>query len=205
MSNFQTNGQETTPDMCVINTRSDTKSSVKLSPAQPVQRRGSIYGRALKSEELTPKVVTLFRAKVQKTNSCWLWTAYRDRNGYGLAYAGTRKFGHRSNSHYAHRIAYALAFGEAPAGKVIMHSCDNPSCVNPAHLSIGTQTQNIADRDLRGRTKKTSPRIRKISDEGVREIRLTKDYIPSSFYAKQWGVDVTHINHIRRGTRRKVD
>lgn len=204
MSNIQTTVQDSTAKTGGKHNGSDTNSSDYLSPAQPPRRRGSIFGRTLRCEDLTPRVVALFWAKVHKTDSCWLWTAYKDRNGYGLTYAGTRKAGHRSNSHYAHRIAYALAHGEAPSGKVVMHSCDNPSCVNPAHLSVGTQTENIVEREQRGRGKKTSPRIRKITIEGVREIRLTRGIVPAVFYAKRWGVCVSHINRIRRGEKRKV-
>jgi hypothetical protein len=152
---------------------------------------------------LTPTVIALFWKKVHKAASCWVWTAYTDRNGYGLAYAGPmRRRGETSNTHYAHRIAYALAFGEVPPGAVVMHSCDNPRCVNPEHLSLGTQAENIRDRDAKGRTKKESPRIRKISVEGVIEIRQSSE--PASLFAKRWGVCVSHINRIRRGEKRKV-
>ena len=204
MGNFQTIVQNCVPNTHVKGLGSDTNSSDKLSVAQG-HKRDSARGkrRALNVRDLSAQTIASFHAKIKKTDSCWLWLGTKERHGYGQAYCGTRPDGFKDRI-YAHRIAYVLASGNIPAGMVVMHTCDNPPCVNPAHLRLATQAENIADRDAKGRTRKTSPRIRKISEEGVREIRLTKNHVPSSFYAKQWGVCVSHINRIRRGEKRKV-
>ena len=85
-----------------------------------------------------------FWSKVKKTQDCWIWTASRTDRGYG-------SFGLDGKVRRAHRVAYELAVGPIPDGMSILHACDNPPCVNPAHLRVGTQVQNMADELVRGR------------------------------------------------------
>lgn len=86
-----------------------------------------------------------FWKHVDTSGDCWTWTAYRNVYGYGVV--GVRG----SRTMLAHRAAYELAVGPIPAGYRILHTCDNPPCVNPAHLWVGTQLDNIADRQAKGR------------------------------------------------------
>lgn len=164
---------------------------------RPAHRAGR---RELTRAELSPATIQRFSRKIYKTDSCWLWMGSKV-GGYGLAYTGFKPDG-RKDRHFAHRVAYAIAHGITPADLEVMHSCDVPRCVNPNHLSLGTHQQNIADREARGRGKKESPNIRKISVEGVREIRESNQ--PSAYFARKWNVCVSHINRIRRGEKRKV-
>ena len=91
-----------------------------------------------------------FWAKVDKTSSpsgCWLWTACKSRGTYGL-------FFHEGKGQVAHRVAWQLIVGPIPKGIQLCHNCpggDNPSCVNPAHLFLGTQQDNILDCVKKGR------------------------------------------------------
>lgn len=86
-----------------------------------------------------------FWSKVEKRGAdCWLWTRYRDEHGYGRTWFDG---GHIT----AHRLAYILTHGEIPDGAHILHSCDNPPCVNPAHLRAGTRSDNMRDKVARGR------------------------------------------------------
>lgn len=86
-----------------------------------------------------------FWAKVDRSgDGCWLWTASTDQGGYGQFQIGRRPF-------KAHRISWELANGPVPAGLWVLHSCDNPPCVNPAHLRPGTPADNMADQLERNR------------------------------------------------------
>lgn len=88
-----------------------------------------------------------FDAKVIKaSNGCWLWSAYKNKQGYGaFSLDGS------SRVIMAHRASFVLHVGEIQDGKCVLHRCDTPSCVNPEHLFLGTREENSLDRDLKGR------------------------------------------------------
>jgi hypothetical protein len=75
---------------------------------------------------------------------CWLWAGCKDRDGYGVISDVGRTLG-------AHRVSYEMHHRPLPPGSVVMHSCDTPACVNPAHLSLGTKRTNAADMTNKGR------------------------------------------------------
>lgn len=84
--------------------------------------------------------------------TCILWSMATDRAGYGVATVGGK-------TEYAHRVAYCRANNvplESIKGRVIRHSCDNPTCVNPVHLSEGTHADNVADKVSRNRQHSTA-------------------------------------------------
>ena len=86
-----------------------------------------------------------FMERVKKTDSCWIWNGYRC-HGYGEFYLGIKK----PVSIKAHRASYLLFVGDIKR-KVVMHKCDNPSCVNPAHLKTGYAKDNVLDCVNKGR------------------------------------------------------
>lgn len=99
-----------------------------------------------------------FWEKVDKRgpDDCWLWTGSADRDGYGRQRVGNRP-------RLAHRVSYALEHGDIPKGLLILHRCDTPACVNPAHLRAGTQQENMAERDAKGRGVRPVPKRKDVA------------------------------------------
>lgn len=101
-------------------------------------------------EKCTPRsLAEKFWPKVEKAepDGCWEWKANRDRGGYGrMTVAGTPR---KIDS--AHRVAWQLTNGPIPDGLWVLHRCDNRGCVNPAHLFLGTRTDNVRDMMAKGR------------------------------------------------------
>ena len=85
-------------------------------------------------------------------SGCWIWTGGIDKDGYGRGFRaeGSRKPG-------AHCFAYERTYGAIPLGLFVLHSCDNPRCVNPEHLSLGTHADNMADMMRKGRNAALNP------------------------------------------------
>lgn len=124
-------------------------------------------------------------------NGCHEWQAKKDRAGYGQFTLTT------GNSVRAHRYAWMLAYGEIPAGRLVCHHCDNPCCVNPEHLFIGTHLENVQDMDAKGR-RGTRQKLR---NEDVRHIKelLNQGCFSQDFIAKMYGVQQTTISRIELG------
>ncbi len=101
--------------------------------------------------ELTEKDVRRFMEKINVPYdlfACWEWTAATDKDGYGY-------FRLDKKHDRGHRVMWKWKVGPIPQGLSVLHSCDNPPCVNPAHLFLGTQHDNMADRDKKGRSRST--------------------------------------------------
>lgn len=109
----------------------------------------------------------LRRVDVRGPDECWEWQGRRHSHGYGLL-----------GRAYVHRLVYELATGESPRGWVVRHHCDNPPCVNPAHLAIGTPADN--SRDMASRERGSHRRgldvaeVLALHDAGVRTGRIAE-------------------------------
>jgi len=117
----------------------------------------------------SPTLETRLWSYADKTDTCWLWKKGRNRGGYPLVHAGG------VGSELAHRIAWTLTHGPIPSGLKVCHTCDVRHCINPAHLFLGTQRDNMRDCKQKGRWP-VRPRggdnhKAKVSEADVRAIR----------------------------------
>ena len=144
-----------------------------------------------------------FAARVDRSagpDACWPWTGCRQPKGYGHFYPAWRV------NLYAHRVAWEIANGApVPAGQHVMHSCDNPSCCNPAHLSVGTHSDNMRDMVSKGRAARKAPageahHNAKLDVETVAEIvRMAKAGVSQRDIAKRFGVVRGTVQHVLKG------
>lgn len=142
-----------------------------------------------------------FWRHVDKSGDCWTWTGSLKSDGYGRLGAGGRSGKYLC----AHRVSYELHHGVIPEGMVVMHECDNPACVNPAHLSLGTYSDNTQQACDKGRMKSlflngeahsgavlTEELVRKIRSSALnnaqlaREIGCSKNAISCVRLGKTW-------------------
>lgn len=144
---------------------------------------------------MTPAEHERFEAKyVGEPNSgCWLWDASAQADGYGRMRIG-------DETRLAHRLSYEHHRGPIPHGLLVLHRCDVPACVNPDHLFLGTNAENMVDMVRKGRSK-SEGRCRgergpaaKLTDEKVRRIRdLGSAGMPQRKIAAQVGVSQRSI------------
>lgn len=122
--------------------------------------RGKYCSRQCRSEYKRAMWQERFWRKVDKSGDCWLWTSARDRAGYGVFTFADR------HAEKAHRISWRLTHGTIPAGLFVCHHCDQPSCVNPAHLFLGTAADNNADMMRKGRYVPGSRQAKSLASRG---------------------------------------
>lgn len=143
-----------------------------------------------------------FWAKVsKKASGCWVWTGRRNEKGYGIIDISR-------SSQKAHRVSWIINRGEIPDGLSVLHDCpikDNRSCVNPDHLWLGTQKDNLMDALAKGMTPKGESHWNsKLTDDQVSEIRiLKKSGMTTIALGRKFGVTRQHIGKIVRNIRRK--
>ena len=130
------------------------------------------------------------KVKIGSRTECWEWTAAKFTKGYGA-------FGIRGKSERAHRVAWMLA-NQKPIGKYfILHSCDNPKCVNPAHLRRGTHRDNEKDKVNRGRQAGERNSNARLTREDVLQLRyIYKSGWSSADLANLVGMNTSHISKV---------
>ena len=119
-------------------------SDMRSAPRTNQTTKGTSMKAAKAIPTLTAKDKARFWSKVERSGSCWLWTAGKDKGGYGT-------FDLNGMSVKAHRVSYTLANGEIPTGMCVLHKCDTPACVSPDCLFLGTHQDNMDDMMAKGR------------------------------------------------------
>lgn len=127
-------------------------------------------------------------------NGCWEWTGAKYWTGYGHIIA--------DKVHYAaHRASYMLYIGDIPDGMVVCHKCDNPPCVNPAHLFLGTKADNSSDMVRKARSARGEKNAKaKLTEDQVREVlRLRKSGLTLQALADRFKVTKKAVHFIITG------
>lgn len=143
--------------------------------------------------------LTDFWSRVDQTGDCWEWQRCRTPQGYGQVWVSERQA--RTT---AHRLAWELTHGPIPPGLFVCHHCDNPPCVNPAHLFLGTRTENGADAARKGRMSHGEGHYKaKLTDAQVRAIQAAQAAgARAKDLESQYGVTHKTLWQIRHGQRR---
>lgn len=145
---------------------------------------------------MTPEKFWTYVDKSAGADACWPWTGAKNNGGYGVVRHNSKHVG-------AHRRAWVFANGcELTTEQFVCHRCDNPPCVNPAHLFIGTNAENVADMWAKGRGRYPDLRgedhgMARLTEQDVRDIRarLAAGDAPSAL-ASEFGVHAAHIRNI---------
>jgi hypothetical protein len=160
------------------------------SPTECADRILAVYSAPVVDAAVRARFHEKYR--VDDESGCWAWTAGTSDAGYGCFQWG-------GQSWYAHRVSWLIHCGQIPPDRCVCHECDNPSCVNPEHLWLGTKAQNNADRARKGRNGEQSGELGNnaaLSWDEVREIRASSD--SQRDLAARFGVAQTLISQIKR-------
>lgn len=126
--------------------------------------------------------------QIDSETGCWNWTGYKDKDGYGNINIGR-------SPHQAHRVSYHEFKGFFDTTLQVRHTCDNPSCINPSHLVLGTHKDNMKDKKERNRVKgERHPRSKLTEKEilGIRESTLSQSQL-----ARDMGLNQSFIGKVR--------
>lgn len=146
----------------------------------------------------TPLEERLFSTAIVAPSGCWEWQGAR-RGAMGYS-----SIDNDGKTLSAHRVAYELTVGPIPEGKAILHECDNPPCINPAHLVLGTKASNNADKAAKGRSYRPRGEENaqaKLTAEAVEKIRAlhSVERLSKTEIGRRFGVNRSQIARILSG------
>jgi hypothetical protein len=155
--------------------------------------------RIEESQKERIKGMLLLRSKPNEATGCLEWQKALSRYGYGRMKASKK-------DELSHRLSYAAYVGEIPDGMLVCHHCDNPKCINPDHLFLGTYKDNAIDRNAKGRAPLTGGErngCARLSIDDVKGILKRKKDAGLSYgtIAREYGVSPKQIEKIVRGER----
>lgn len=154
-------------------------------------RKRGPYKRRPVTERFWEKVL------VGDADQCWEWTGAKAL-GYGRFNTG----GGAGVIDGAHRISYAMTYGGIPENMHVLHKCDNRACVNPLHLFLGSNDDNIADKVAKGRQDRgATSSLSKLTEAHVKIIRYVGNAVSAKRFAAEFDVTACTIREIRRGVK----
>jgi hypothetical protein len=169
----------------------ETRPNRNVFKGQPISY---IHGHQGRCKRLKKPVKERFlkHVEVGGEDECWNWTGAKNQVGYG-------EIGVDGKSVGAHRLSYEIFVDKIPGGLYVLHKCDNPACVNPSHLFLGTHQDNMDDMCDKGRI------ARVLTIEKAREIKrlLAEGNTAKRAIARQFGVNHGLINDIAKGKKWK--
>lgn len=159
---------------------------------------GSPYSRGSREVETGDAIERFHKKYIKQEDGCWIWTGGARPNAKGTLYG--RHWNEYGKSEGSHRFSYRIHKGKIPKGLYVCHTCDNPLCVNPEHLFIGTHKDNMEDMVNKNRSYKgcgEDKGVSKLTNSQANEIR--ESTLSQSKLAKIYGVSQTCIGRIKRG------
>lgn len=180
----------------------------KLLSRSPSQVTGHVFcDKECRRTFITTPLEERFWQRVEKTAICWLWKGGCSQHGYGI-FSTTKRADNPRKYHQtvAHRMAWELTYGPIPPGQEVCHNCpggDNPRCVNPDHLFLGTQADNMRDAVRKGRH---YSHPRKLSDAQAVFALMMRGRLSQKCLARALGVTATAIQQLHeRKTYKDID
>lgn len=145
-----------------------------------------------------------FMSFVDKKNDCWVWTG-----AFGFKHYG--RFSYRGKNCYSHRVSYLIFKGDFPKEACVLHRCDNPPCVNPDHLFLGTRDNNAKDMVCKGRARNGSHTINnekhpmvKLTNRQIEQVRDQYKYRNQYELADKFNISQSYVSEIISFKKRKV-
>lgn len=143
-----------------------------------------------------PDWVRFWQCVERRNCGCWGWSGFVNSYGYPIITMSNGRTG-------AHRLMWSLINGPIQSGLSVLHKCDNPICMNPDHLFIGTQADNMADMIMKGRKARgsKSPRAKATEEQVLRAHTMLNEGQLSRVVAESCGINLNTVYHIKQGTR----
>lgn len=138
------------------------------------------------------------KVNIETPDKCWEWTGCRTPLGYGILMLPSID-GSKRKRIFAHRYSWDIHYGSLPQELSVCHHCDNPPCINPNHLFLGTTADNLRDMALKGRSQQGEKHHNvKITEATIIEIRRLSEHMSMPEIAKSLGLQYLYVWHIVR-------